>query len=135
MEIEFYERFLEPVSETVTMDNDKYPVDYDYHHSIKNHLSEVLAHSDDGNPVFFKKKYGKGMIYLLTVPVESYLSVRHREFNDRNTPDYSDFCKKFAGEKGNRNIVSVNDRYVLITEHFVSDNEAYVTVVNYGREK
>lgn len=134
MGIEFEERFFELKTDAIKLDDIEYPITYDCQHQIINHDSFIIATSDGGEPVYFKRNYGKGAIYLLTLPIETYLSTRHKEFNDYNLPDYSEFYKKFANDITINNIVSTNDRYLLTTQHFSKENEVYVTVVNYGRK-
>ena len=43
---------------------------------LRNIRAEILACEMDGNPVFVRSAYGKGMVYLLTLPLELDLGVR-----------------------------------------------------------
>lgn len=40
---------------------------------MKAEKAKILGENDCGNPVFFKAKYGKGTVYLQTIPVEQLM--------------------------------------------------------------
>lgn len=91
--------------------------------------AEVLLTNDNGNPVFLKNKYGKGTVYFLNMPVERITFEGTDLYN--TTPCYKIY-KEVGKEVLKNKIVTADDRNIGITIHPVSDNECYVTALNYS---
>ena len=93
----------------------------------------VLAKEEDGNPVFLKTSYGKGVIYLLTFPLEHNLTNTTGAF-DKGQPAYANIYKEIAKPFLKDRILTQNNLFVGVTEHALSTNEKVVVLINYSKE-
>lgn len=89
----------------------------------------LLAQEKDGNPAYTVNSYGKGKIFFLTVPIETYLIKTPNSFSEK-APEYWKIYSEFANEVVNAKIVQKNNPYLSCTEHFISDKAAVIVIVN-----
>lgn len=94
--------------------------------------SSVIACDENSNPVFFRKKYGKGKIFLFTLPIEKYLAEKQGAFYLEDEPDYSEIYKLLAKEAKIKRYVDIKSDFVIATEHDINDKEAYIFAINYS---
>lgn len=94
---------------------------------------DVLAAEDDGNPVYLHRAYGKGHIYLLTVPLEDHLGQTPHVF-DKDAPDVCSIYREFCGDAVARRIARSFDRYVTLTEHTDENGRHWIVAVNNNDE-
>ena len=89
--------------------------------------AEVLAADAEGNPCFFRNRYGKGVVYTLGFPVERLAY---------SAPGYydGDAWKIYSAVLPKKLLVSSGSRYVLVSEHAFSENRVAVLLVNSGLE-
>ena len=72
VDIEYREKICE--TKTLKMNGNSLPVYSTYFYKPESYTAEVIATDENDIPVFFKKQYGKGLVYYLTLPLESSLS-------------------------------------------------------------
>ena len=85
--------------------------------------AEVLGRDGNGDPVFFRNRYGKGTVYLLGFPLEKRLYALQGAFA-------SDAWKIYATVVKRPQLVDDGARDVLESEHFFTDRKAAVILVN-----
>ena len=98
--------------------------------------ASVLASEADGNPVLTCNEYGKGKIFFLSVPIETYLSKLAGAFHAQDAQPFWKIYNHIAKPLIRKNRSVFNDNpFIGITEHPVSDTERLVVAINYSREK
>lgn len=102
---------------------------------MKADRAETLGRDVSGNPVFFKAKYGKGTVYLLTFPVEQLMINAPCSFQSEETCDaweiYADVAEPFC----RRRALKSKHPFLNITEHVAGKNERIYVLVNASPEK
>lgn len=111
------------------------PISTDIKYTMESCSSEVLAYDEGGTPVFFRNSYGKGFIYLLTIPVERYCSFRPGVFHRENEPKYENIYKEIARKADIKHRVDSSSPFILLTEHEINEKETYVMAINYSYRK
>ncbi len=96
--------------------------------------SEIIARDEDGNGVFFKNSYGKGMIYFLSLPLEKYLAESKGAFFKNSTYDYSVFYREAASCADVHRAADSDNPYIRLTEHIIDDNSLYIFAINYNNK-
>ncbi len=92
----------------------------------------VLAHEEDGNPIFTVNSYGKGKIYFLGFPMEMDLTNTPSNFTE-DSPECWKVYQQIAGDIIEKNrVVEKNDPFIGITEHKLADGKMVVVMVNYS---
>lgn len=86
--------------------------------------AEVLARDAEGNPLFFKSRYGKGTVYTFAYGIERAAFSRTGSFST----DIWKLYRKFLGKSFH--IVSTDDPLVLCSDHLFDDNKAASLVYN-----
>lgn len=87
--------------------------------------AEVLAHDAEGNPCFFRNRYGKGTVYTLGFPLERLL------YNTAGLYD-SDAWKIYAEVCPKKQLAASGSPFVTGSEHYFDDRKAAVLLVNNG---
>ena len=96
--------------------------------------AEVLATEPDGNPAFTRMPCGKGTIYFLSVPLETWLIQQPGVFHKADAPPWRRFYEEIsAGVRAGR-VLKTEALQVGITEHPRDDRFRYAVAVNYGPE-
>lgn len=101
--------------------------------SIKPLGTTVLAKEEDGNPVFIKSVYGKGIIYLLTFPLEDNLTRQTGAF-DKGQPAYAAIYKQIAEPLLKERALSQSNPFIGVTEHGINGKEKIVILINYSTD-
>lgn len=131
--VEFEHRIVEPKATEINFNGVTLPVTAEQSFLIGNGTSaEILARDNEGTPVFFKNKYGKGYIYLLTAPVEKYLGNRSGAFYKEDVADYSVIYREIAECANVKRIADSSSPFVRLTEHKINENEYYIFAINYS---
>ena len=86
--------------------------------------AEVLARDAEGNPLFFRSRYGKGTVYTFAYGIERAAFSRTGSFST----DIWKLYRKFLGKSFH--IVSTDDPLVLCSDHLFDDNKAASLVYN-----
>ncbi|MBR2043359.1 MAG: hypothetical protein IJ946_03370 [Clostridia bacterium] len=90
--------------------------------------AEVLARNEEGNIVFSKHKYGKGLVYFLNMPLEANLINKACVFDDS---DYYKFYKIVGEEAIKDKVLVSNNTQVYATLH--PYNDGFIAVaMNYS---
>jgi hypothetical protein len=92
---------------------------------------KVLGKEADGNPAYILSRYGKGLIYLLTFPLEANLAVTTGAF-DKDSPEYFRIYKQFTGDVAGERILTQDNPYIGVTEHSLGNDEKVVVLINYN---
>ncbi|KKT34007.1 MAG: hypothetical protein UW19_C0003G0042 [Candidatus Moranbacteria bacterium GW2011_GWF2_44_10] len=138
LEILSREKRMAPAVFAVKMGNEK--LSFNCQSEIKLNMNaaaaSVLASEHDGNPVLTCNNYGKGKIFFLSVPIETYLANLPGAFHTDEAQPFWKIYNHIADPfiRKNRS-VSKDNPFIGITEHPVSDTERVVVVINYSREK
>ena len=85
--------------------------------------AEVLAKDQDGNPVFFRNRYGKGSVYTLCFPIER---IAHGASGGFDSDAYRIYRKVLSVPQ----FVEDGARDVTTSFHYVSSSTVLVPVVN-----
>jgi len=103
------------------------------HFVFKNIGANILSADQKGNPVFTKFQYGKGIVYLLTAPLESSLAGKAGCFKLGATPFWKIYDE--IGKSSRKNhILSKKNPLLGITEHHIDDNKIIAILINYSPE-
>ena len=108
------------------------PIRAQYFYKPESAEAEVIGRDENGDGVFFKRRYGKGCIYFLTLPLEAYLSTKQGAFFAENPPRYDLIYRELARAAGIRRAADSDHPYVRLTEHAIDEGAMYVAAVNYS---
>lgn len=111
-----------------TMDGEKFTCDGEFRMELRPEGADVIAVEENGGPVITRFKYGKGEIWLNTLPIESYTAKVPGAFDI--DPGYYKIYKKLAAKQISERLIRGNDPMVTFTEHILSDTEVIVIAVN-----
>ena len=92
--------------------------------------AEVLACEEDGNPVFLRNAYGRGTVYLLTVPLERELAGRPGAFHRPEEPKWFRFYQTAAEREIGERILQSCHPLITLTEHRDPPEHAWIVAVN-----
>ena len=93
--------------------------------------AESLAKNKDGKDVFLKSSYGKGTIFTLMYPMETYL---YNEMDVFSEKEHYRIYDKIRESLKSPKVVSCENRMIGITEHPINDTERFVIASNYGKD-
>ncbi len=96
--------------------------------------AEVLAAEPDGNPVFLKHAFGRGMVYLMTVPVETALAECPGAFHAPGAAPWWRIYRHVASAAVRDRCASAASPAIGLTEHSIHPGERLVVAINYGSE-
>ena len=102
--------------------------------TVESAEAEVIATDKDAGGVFFKYKYGDGLVYLLTMPLEAYLATRRGAFFKENEPNYDRIYREIAKAADTKRLIDSDSPFVRLTEHPVSEDECYAMAINYSNK-
>ncbi|MBL7858598.1 MAG: cellulase family glycosylhydrolase [Cyclobacteriaceae bacterium] len=94
-------------------------------------ITTVLAKEEDGNPIFIKSSYGKGVIYFLAFPLEHNLTTTTGAF-DKGQPAYSRIYTEIAKPLIEQRILQQSNSSIGTTEHTISEQEKVYILINYN---
>ena len=106
---------------------EKLPALFKVQYRITAEKSKILATDEEGNPVFLQSDYGKGKLFLLMCPLETYLYGNPSGFEKNYYKLYS-AVKDFIPT---RKVVSCENHMVGITEHELSDTQRVCVATAY----
>ena len=104
-------------STVLSLDEVPLPVNFQVQFLLEPDTATVLAHDFEDNAVFFQKKYGKGNLFLLTVPLERYLAEHTDTLNDPEQKPYYKLYQTIAQKQIRSRAVLSNNPLVTVTEH------------------
>ncbi len=124
--VEALGRTVVPGEAVLRFEAETLPVCYDCHLQLRATTAEVLATEADGNVVLACNRYGAGMIYFLSVPLEKHFIETPQSWN---TP-YWKFYSRIAKKQLARRLFHSGNPLVTATEHHFDSTHAAVAVVN-----
>lgn len=116
---------------TLCMSGKELPIKSNYYFSIESADAEVIGKDERGMGVLFKHAYGKGTVYFMTLPLESYLTESSETFHSPDAPDYSIVYKELARAANVKKACDSDNPFVLLTEHWIDESTAYILAINY----
>ena len=124
----------EKLNETTNLlfDGEVLPIKSTYTYVFESGNAEILATNNNGNPVFFKNSYGKGNVYLLTLPLERYLTDNPAYFYKKGFGNYSKIYREITKTVNANHIADTNNKFVLSTEHILPNGSGYLCLINYS---
>ena len=93
--------------------------------------AEILGTDQDGNPAFTCAQYGKGKVFFLNYPVETYLLSQPGVFHEKNANPYWLIYSYLKNSIPSNKLVAKNVPNVGVTEHKLDESSRIVTVINY----
>ncbi len=97
--------------------------------------ARVLANEVDGNPVFTRTALGKGTLYFLSLPLETYLSETPGAFHLTGAPPYWRLYAQVASAQIAKRIVREDHPMVGVTEHPEGGGASCLAIlINYSPE-
>lgn len=121
-----------PAKRTVLMRDSQHSIEIESEYELIPTTAEILAKNDLGKPVLFRNKYGKGWVYTYAYPIEKYCASTPEILSDENSSHftvYQEFSKVL------NDVCKIQkDKNIIITEHFVSDLERIICIINCSRE-
>lgn len=91
--------------------------------------AEVLAKNEEGNIVFSRHKFGKGLVYFLNFPMEYNLFSEKNAFTDT---DWYKIYRIAASEVLKNRLFVSNNPQICTTLHKVTDKNYIVCAINYS---
>lgn len=117
---------------TVNFNDTTLPINTTYFLKPESYDAQVLAKDENGEGVFFKHKYGKGYVYLLTLPLEKHLADKKGAFFKENQPSYDTIYREIAKGAKVCRIADSDQSFVRLTEHQINENSRYIFAINYN---
>ena len=111
------------------------PIKTYYFYEAESITAEIVGTDENGKAVFFKNKYGKGYVYFLTLPLESYLSDKTGVFFKNNMPAYNLVYRELFKVAGIVRICDSDNPFVRLTEHKKDENSYYIFAINYNKKQ
>jgi len=112
-----------------TLDSSKFTIPASIHYQLDNIGAKIISVEADNNPAFTVYNYGKGKIYLLTAPLEDYLSKTAGSFSPTSSP-YWKIYSEIGKEVIASHIISKTQPLLAITEHEVSKDKYIAILIN-----
>lgn len=94
--------------------------------------AEVLATNENGDVVFSRNNYGKGVVFLLNIPIEQYAFSLAEGFNPEMSYDFYKIYKEFSKNLTENYIIKTDNPYIGITQSKNEDGSYIVTAINYS---
>ena len=97
---------------------------------LKAQGAEVLIAEADGNPVFLKYQLGQGCVYLLTAPLERFLTQTPGSFHNSEALPFYCLYADFAEPWLKQRLARTTQALVTLTEHRFNEKKAVIVLVN-----
>ncbi len=91
--------------------------------SIQVETAKVLLSDANGNPLLLRNQFGKGTVYTMTFGLEKILSNTARAYD-------LPWWKVYRMILDKKQIITISDNSVIITEHYSDDHNVAIVVVN-----
>ena len=129
--VEIAYRVKRRTQKTMRLGAQTLPITADYLFEIESADAEVIARDETGMGVLFCHAMGKGAVYFMTLPLESYLAQNAHVFYEQDAPAYDAVYRELARAAGIKKICDPHSRFVLVTEHKIDESSYYVFAINY----
>lgn len=110
------------------------PINTKYFYKAQSSCAEVVGKDENGEPIFFRNKYGKGYVYFLTLPLEAYLTEKKGAFFKESQPEYHLVYRELAKTAGIKRICDSDNSFIRLTEHKIDENSYYIFAINYNNK-
>ena len=117
---------------SVSLNDITLPIGTAYFLKPESYDAAVLAKDENGEGVFFKHKYGKGYVYLLTLPLEKYLANKKGAFFKEDQVPYNTIYREVTKTINSTRIADSDHPFVRLTEHEIDENSRYIFAINYN---
>lgn len=117
------------------LNGESLPIHATYFYKPERANAEIIATDENGEGVFFKHKYGKGFVYFLTLPLESYVSQKNGVFFKENQPSFHKIYRELAQAAKVERICDSDNPFVRLTEHPIDDKSLYAVAINYHNQR
>ncbi len=107
---ELLNKYNRLATEKFVFNNTEFTIDTKAEIELEPTSAEVISTNSSGLPCLLKNNYGKGTIYLLTYPLESYISTQS------NAPENYDYYKIYSLLVTDKDVYSTN-KNVCLTKH------------------
>lgn len=91
--------------------------------------AEIVAETEDGNPVLSRNQYGKGEVWCCNYPIEYYTGTTPNATEEMLFELYNTMNFRNADK-----VAKKTDPFIGITEHIVDENKRVIVVMNYEPE-
>jgi hypothetical protein len=91
--------------------------------------AEVLAFDQHGNPAFTSARYGKGRVFFLNYPVETFLLDRPGAFT--GTAPYWAIYKHLKDSLPKHRAIEKESPFIGVTEHPLDERNRVIVAINY----
>lgn len=115
------------VTKTFTVNGKKATVSANANYIFEPNTAKVLLRDDDGQVLLSVNEYGKGKVYLLTVPIEDFYT---ESYLPENTPLY-EIYKLFFNDS--EKIFSIDSSRCMVNIHQLENGKVGVTINNYEK--
>lgn len=112
-----------------SLDSSKFIIPTNTHYQFGNNGAKIISAEANNNPAFTEYNYGKGKIYLLTTPLEDYLSKTAGSFSPKASP-YWKIYREIGKEVIATHIISKTKPLLAITEHEVEKDKRIAVIIN-----
>ncbi|MBQ6471359.1 MAG: hypothetical protein IJJ33_05205 [Victivallales bacterium] len=133
--VEVSNREMRSAPALVQLEGEIFSVTSEFKTSLNILDAEVLAHEEDGNPVYIRHRYGKGFCYLCTLPIEKHLGNLPGAFHKTGQPAWHRFYTPLWEHVRQRRCINCDNRFVTLTEHPESEDVCYAVAVNNSKEE
>ena len=124
MTVEYFEEFSG--SSNVMVAGKKLPFSFNSRLTLNPAGAEVQLYDTDGRPVLSQYCYGKGKVFFMALPVEQHI-VRNNQAVEEN---YCEIYRIWSKDVLSKRPLRSRTHNVTVTIHPVTENFAYVVVVN-----
>jgi hypothetical protein len=113
----------------VVYQNQHLPVESEFQCIINPVDAELLA-TANGSGIFYKHRFGKGTVYLFDAPLEISLINSAMRIPDSTQYPYYKIYEEIGHTAIAARLIQRDDPMISTSEHYFSDNEAVVILVN-----
>lgn len=107
------------------------PINGGFVHDVAQTDAEPILFAND-RPVFFRHTYGKGTVYLMSIPLEESLGNSAAYFSNDTQPHAEEIYRMAAKSAPNKHAICSNNRLVCLTEHPLSETQRIAVAINYS---
>lgn len=97
--------------------------------------AEVIGTDQVGNPAFTCSQFGKGKVFFLNYPLETYLLTQPGVFHKKNADPYWILYRMLKDSITTDKLIIKDKPNVGITEHELNKKERIITLINYEPER
>lgn len=125
-------RYLRNKITEMILDDAVLPLESKTTYHLEPKTAESIASDSNGEPVFFRNRYGKGFVFFTQFPVEKMLQNRPGFFYEEEVPPYEKLYKQLLSEVSPKRIAQTDNHFILLTEHIVDETKRYLFAINFS---